>query len=197
MKNKVREYITKDERNLLLRQPDQRTLLGVRDYAILQLMLNTGMRRQEVCDLNRDSLKTEGKKIFLYVWGKGGRQRRLPIRHVDLILALERYLKMAGHIDVPESPMFFSVKFCRTRGRPRITASTVRFLVARYVRQAGIKKHISPHSLRHTFCTLTLQSGADLATVQALAGHTNISTTSRYLHTSEELMEKAVERLAL
>ena len=197
MKNKVKQYLTRDERNLLLRQPDQRSLLGLRDFILLSLLVFTGMRRAEICALNRGHLQVSGKKLELLIWGKGGRQRKTYVKNPELILALERYFKIVGNLDNPEAPMFFQAKFCRARGPQRITPSTIRFCVLRYIKKAGIKKHISPHSLRHTFCTLALQAGADLATVQALAGHSNISTTSRYLHTSEELMEKAIDRLAL
>jgi integrase/recombinase XerD len=197
MKYKIKEYLTKEERNLLLRQPDQRTLMGLRDFCLLGLLVFTGMRRAEICALNRGDLKVEGKRVLLFIWGKGGRQRKSFIKNPELILALERYFKMVETLDHPEAPMFFRAKCPRVLGLRRITTSTIRFCVRRYVKSAGIKKRISPHSLRHTFCTLAMQSGADLATVQALAGHRSISTTSRYLHTSEELMEKAIERLAL
>lgn len=197
MKNKIKEYLTKDERNLVLRQPDQRKIMGLRDFCILSLMVNTGLRRAEVCGLNRGSLKTAGKKIFLYIFGKGGRERKIPIRNVEMLTALTRYFSMAGNLESPDAPMFYQAKYKKALGPQRMTASTIRYLVARHVAAAGIKKHITAHSLRHTFCTLTLQSGADLATVQALAGHSSVATTSRYLHTSEELMEKAIEKLAL
>lgn len=197
MKYKIKEYLTKEERNLLLRQPDQRKLMGLRDFVLLALLVFTGMRRAEICALNRGDLKVEGKKIVLFIWGKGGRQRKSFIKDPELVLALERYFKMVGNLDKPDEPMFYRAKYSWALGPRRITTSTIRFCVRRYVKQAGIKKRISPHSLRHTFCTLAMQSGADLATVQALAGHRSISTTSRYLHTNEELMEKAIERLVL
>ena len=196
-KDKIKEYLTKDEVHLLLRQPDLRKIMGLRDFCILFLMVNTGLRRAEVCGLNRGSLKTAGKKIFLYILGKGGRQRKIPIRNAELLTALTRYFEKVSNLDKPEAPMFFQAKFKKAVGPQRLTHSAIRFLVARYVKSANIQKRITAHSLRHTFCTLALQSGADLATVQALAGHSNISTTSRYLHTSEELMEKAIDRLAL
>lgn len=171
--------------------------MGLRDFCILSLMANTGLRRAEVCGLNRKDLKVEGKKLVLFIWGKGGHQRKSFIKNTELILALERYFKMIGNPENPEAPMFYQAKFQKTAGPQRMSVSTIRFLVARHIKSANIQKHITAHSLRHTFLTLALQSGADLATVKALAGHASVATTSRYLHTSEELMEKAIERLAL
>lgn len=197
MKNKIKEYLTKDERNRLLRQPDLRTIQGLRDFCILSLMVNTGLRRAEVCSLDWESLKTTGKKIFLYILGKGNRQRKIPIRNVELLTTLAKYFEKTGTPGNPKTPMFYQAKFKKTLGPQRLTTSAIRFLVARQVAAANIQKHITAHSLRHTFLTLTLQAGADLATVQALAGHSSVATTSRYLHTSEELMEKAIERLAM
>lgn len=197
MKNKIKEYLTKDERNLLLRQPDLRKIQGLRDFCILSLMVNTGLRRAEVCGLNRGSLKVEGKKINLYIFGKGGHERKIPVRNPELLPALTKYFEKVLTLGNPEAPMFYQAKFKKAVGPQRLTPSAIRFLVARHVAAAGIKKRITAHSLRHTFLTLALQAGADLATVKALAGHASVATTSRYLHTSEELMERAIERLAL
>ena len=197
MKNKVQDYLTKDERSSLLGVPDLRTLPGIRDFCLLSLLVNTGMRRAEICNLKRGDLKISEKRANLYVRGKGDKERKIPIRDKDLLLYLAKYFSMAGNLENPEAPMFFQAKYKKALGPQRITPSTIRHLVERAVRRAGIKKRIHPHSLRHTFLSLALQSGADLATVQALAGHSNIATTSRYLHTSDELMEKAIERLAL
>lgn len=197
MKNKVKEYLTKDERNLLLRQPDQRKLMGLRDFCILSLLVFTGMRRAEICGLKRGDLKVEGKKINLYIWGKGGKQRKIPIKNVELLTALTRYFGKVNNLENPEAPMFYQAKYKKALGPQAMTDSTIRFLVMRYVKAANIQKRITTHSLRHTFLTLALQAGADLATVKALAGHSSVATTSQYLHTTEELMEKAIERLSL
>jgi len=197
MKNKIKEHLTQQERELLLSIPDLRNLAGMRDYCILNLMLLCGLRRQEVCNLKRQDLKIEGKKFWLYVFGKGSRWRKLPIASPDLIFELERYFKKQGHIDKPEAQMFWQIRFKRSTGPLPITAEGIRWLVSRYVRKANFQKRITAHSLRHTCLTNALQRGVDLATVQALAGHSNISTTSRYLHTTEEKLEQAAARLAL
>lgn len=197
MRNKIKEHLTEKEQELILSIPDLRDLRGIRDYCILGLMLLCGLRRTEVATLKRKDLKIEGKKFRLYVFGKGSRWRKIPIASVKLITELERYLKKQGHIDQPEAPLFWQIKFQKEKGPQGITDQCVRWLVARYVKMANLQKRITCHSLRHTCLTRALQRGTDLATVQALAGHSNISTTSRYLHTTEERMEKAAEALAL
>jgi site-specific recombinase XerD len=197
MKHKIKEHLNQKERELLLSIPNQRKLEGLRDFCILSLMLLCGLRRQEVCNLKRKDLKIEGKKFKLYVFGKGSRWRKIPIASPDLIFALERYFKKQGHIDQPEAPMFWQIRFKKASGPLPFTAEGVRWLVSRYVSKANFQKRITAHSLRHSCLTNALQRGVDLATVQALAGHSNISTTSRYLHTTEERLEMCAEKLAL
>ena len=160
-------------------------------------MLETGIRRNELCNLRRGDLKVEGKKIWLYVWGKGGRQRKIPIKDLELIEALQSYWEKAKIPEGPEEPMF------KTLGRKGaddirpITWKAIRWLVNRYATLAKIPKNIHPHSLRHTFITHTLRKSGDLPAVQALAGHRSIQSTQVYLHTEEERMERAIKKLTL
>jgi len=197
MKNKLKEFLTADEAGNLLRQPNRRTLEGMRDFCILSLMIRTGIRRAELCDLKRKSIRTEGKKASLNVRGKGGKSRLIPLTDPDLLETLYRYFKKVDNLDWPEASMFFKLKTDVQGKLQGITWATVRYLVPKYVQLAGIQKRITPHSLRHTFLTLTLQAGADLATVRDLAGHSSTNVTSNYLHTTEERKEEAVARLTL
>jgi site-specific recombinase XerD len=197
MKHKIKEHLDEREQEMILALPNLRKIEGIRDFCILNLMLRCGLRRQEVCNLKRKDLKVEGKRFWLYIFGKGARWRKVPIASQELIFELERYFKKHGHIDQPEAPMFWQNKFKKAIGAKPITSEGIRWLVDRYVKKAGLQKRITSHSLRHTCLTRALQRGVDLATVQALAGHSNISTTSRYLHTTQERMEMCAERLAL
>lgn len=208
MRNKIKEFLTLEERDNVLRQPDQRKLQGLRDFCILGIMVLTGIRRDELCKLNRDSLKVQGKKTFLHIEGKGkggkvsekdkgARWRAVPIKDPKLLEALDKYFRKTNALKDPNAPMFFNIKYFRPEGPKRIGWATIRFLVQKYVRMALIQKRITPHSLRHTFVTLGFWAGNDAPTMAALAGHSNISTTSRYAHTSEERMEKAIESLRL
>ena len=195
MRKKEKEFLTKEEINRVLRQPRKGTLEGLRDFCILSLMINTGLRRAEICDLKKGSLKTETQQVKLHIYGKGRQWRKIPVKNKDLLTALAKYFKKVNTLSKPEAPMFFIIR-PEKDGRPKpITWATIRYLVARYVKAAGIKKRITPHSLRHSFLTLALQSGTDLKTVSALAGHANVNITSTYLHTTEELKEAAIDRL--
>lgn len=197
MKFKVATYLTLEERNELLEQPDMRSVQGVRDFCILCMMALCGLRRDEVCRLNRKGLKVIGKEVWLYVWGKGERERRVPIEDPHFIQALKKYFAMVGTTQEGEAPMFLKVSFPQGETPQRITWSVIRHLVSKYAEDAKIERHVHPHVLRHTALTLAHQAGASAATVQALAGHSNIQTTSRYLHTSDKLMREAVASLRI
>jgi site-specific recombinase XerD len=197
MKKKLQSYLSESEIQDILRQPNRLTLRGKRDFAILFLMLMTGIRRNELCNLKRGDLHKEGKKIWLYVWGKGGKQRRIPIKSLELINAIQTYWYKTGLVADSTLPFFAKVSFDPSQKPVPITWDTVRWVVAKYARLAKITKNIHPHSLRHTFITSTLQKSGDLVAVKALAGHSSIRSTEVYLHTDEERMEKAVARLNL
>lgn len=196
MKNKPKEHLSLIERDNLLRQPDKRKLQGLRDFCILALMLFTGLRRAEVCNLKRKDLKTQGKKMYLYILGKGNRQRKIPIKDPDLIFNIDRYFKKTNFNQNDDQAMFYKVKFFRMEKPGPITPAVIRHMVKKYIETACLNKRITPHTMRHTFLSLALQNGASLATCQALAGHQNIQTTSLYLHTTEEQVEKAIESLS-
>jgi len=195
MRNKIKEFLTEEEAGNILRQPRQGTLEGLRDYCILSLMLLTGIRRAEICDLARGNLKTEGKRVKLFIYGKGKKWRSIPIASKDLLIALAKYFKKVGTLTDSEAPMFFTLRSGKDGKPKKITWGTIRYIVAKYIQLAGIKKRITAHSFRHSFLTLTLQAGVDLKTVSVLAGHANVSITSTYLHTTEELKEAAIDKL--
>ncbi len=195
MSKRIAEHLTQNEAILLLGHCERRTLKGLRDFCILKLMIVAGLRRAEITGLMRCSLVSQDQKINLYVHGKGKRWRKIPIKNLELLESLKKYFKRVGNFEKPNEPMFYKLRYFRPEGPLPITAETIRRVVEKYAKLAVPSKRITPHSLRHTFCTLTLRAGADLSTVQHLAGHQSIATTSRYLHTTEELMEKAVAGL--
>jgi len=197
MRHKLSTYLTEQEIKDLLRQPNRAKLQGKRDFAILLLMLETGIRRNELCNLKRSDLKAEGKKVWLYVWGKGKRQRKIPIKDLELIEALQNYWDKACISDNPNEPMFKTLGRKGPNDIRPITWKTVRWLVKKYTKLAKINKNIHPHSLRHTFITHALRRSGDLPAVQALAGHRSIQSTQVYLHTEEERMERAIKKLTL
>ena len=197
MQHKVQTYLSDQEIKDILRQPNRSTLQGKRDFAILLLMIMTGIRKNELCNLKKGDLKTEGKKIWLYVFGKGGRQRRIPIKDLEFIEALQKYWEKAKFKNDPKEPMFKTLGRKGVSDIRPVTWKTIRWIVYKYTKLAKIQKDIHPHSLRHTFITHALRKSGDLPAVQALAGHRSIQSTQVYLHTEDERMEKAIEKLSL
>ena len=197
MKLPPQEALTKEEAEAIIRQTHDPKKGNLRDFCILSLMLLTGLRRAEIASLRVGSFTPRGKTLWLMVFGKGEKYRKIPLKDLRLINSLGEYIKKMGNTGNKEAPLFLTRS--KRGGRPiqAITPATIRRVVEKYSKLARIEKRVTSHTLRHTFLTRNLQNGATLATVKALAGHSNIQTTSRYLHTTEEEMEKAIEKLSL
>lgn len=149
---------------------------GMRDLAMLELLYGAGLRVSELTSLALRSVDLE--EGFVQVMGKGGKERLVPLgdRARD---ALDRYLReLRPSLDRGHGG---GTVFLNGRGRPlgRMGAWKI---VKRYVARAGIERPVSPHTLRHTFATHLLEGGADLASVQEMLGHSDISTTQIYTH---------------
>lgn len=195
MKNKICEFLERSEIEDIYRTCDKTTLRGLRDFCILALMLHTGLRRHEVSTLTQNSLQSQSRRVYLYVRTKGDKAKKIPIRDLKLLELLGQYFSKTARARDPDTPLFWSIPQGKERKTHPITDETIRRVVEKAQAAAKIKKRITPHSLRHTFLTQALRAGADIKTVSALAGHSNVSTTSRYLHTTDELMEAAIENL--
>jgi integrase/recombinase XerD len=148
----------------------------MRDLAMLELLYGAGLRVSELTGLTLRSLDME--EGFVQVIGKGAKERLVPLgdRARD---ALDRYLReLRSSLDRGHGG---GAVFLNGRGRPlgRMGAWKI---VRRYVERAGIERPVSPHTLRHTFATHLLEGGADLASVQEMLGHSDISTTQIYTH---------------
>jgi site-specific recombinase XerD len=151
----------------------------IRDDAILEILYGSGVRVSELCLLDLDSVDLV--KPLLVVWGKGSKQRQVPLSE-PAAQALERWLEIRHEV-VPVDQG--AVLFANERGR-RITGRDVRRIIDR---RSLAPTH--PHALRHTFATHLLDGGADLRAVQELLGHSDVSTTQRYTHVSRERLQAA------
>ena len=168
----------------LLAQPDAESLLGIRDGAMLELLYGTGMRVSELCDLPISGVNLEAG--FALIKGKGGKERVCPIGE----MAMERvknYLQQARPLLLKgrESPFLF----LNNRGG-RMSRQGFWKLLKHYALKAGITKHLTPHTLRHSFATHLLERGADLRFIQAMLGHADISTTQIYTHVNQEYLKQ-------
>ncbi|MEA1928880.1 MAG: site-specific tyrosine recombinase, partial [Candidatus Auribacterota bacterium] len=151
----------------LLRQPDISTPLGLRNRAILELLYASGLRASELVGLRLDDINLQSG--FVRVWGKGGKERIVPLGR-KAARAISEYLEKGRPLllNIKTSPHLFISRLGKG-----FTRNWLWSIMKRYILQAGIKKKVSPHTLRHSFATHILSKGADLRVVQELLGHSN------------------------
>ncbi len=185
------ESLTLDEVERLLAAPDESTLRGLRDRAMLELLYATGLRVSELVHLTLGELHLEAG--FLRVMGKGSKERLVPMGDYarDYV---ERYLLEGRGILTEgdrgrraDEPVFI------TRLGGAMTRQHFFQQIVQYARQAGITKPVSPHKLRHAFATHLLERGVDLRSLQMMLGHSNIATTEIYTHLSRARLLKMVK----
>ena len=167
----------------LLAAPDPTTLLGSRDRAILETIYSSGLRIGELVALNVEDLDEFSEA--LRIRGKGRKERLVPLG-TKAVEAIEAHLALrrAAFGPIERGPLFVN-KFGR-----RISARSIRRKLDKYLLEAQIDTHISPHVLRHSFATHMLNAGADLRSVQEMLGHESLSTTQIYTHlTTRRLRE--------
>ncbi len=192
----VRQQVTflhYDEVVRLIEQIDCSDEQGLRDRAIIELLFSSGLRVSELVSLNRDHINLKRREFM--VRGKGQKDRPIFIsasaaEHVD------NYLKSRQDSLVP---LFLS--YSRNHGQAstsgdyrRLSARSIQRMVTRYAKLAGITKHVSPHTMRHSFATDLLMNGADLRSVQAMLGHSNISTTQIYTHVTDQHLKSVFDQ---
>ncbi|MFB3882538.1 MAG: tyrosine-type recombinase/integrase [Armatimonadota bacterium] len=180
------KHLTVTEVECLLSLPDTITPTGRRDYAILMLLYNTGLRVGELCSLNRDDvlLPAEGWGA-LQVIGKGRRLHRLPVNRP----ATDALLAYLADRDDAEAALFLN------RSGDRFSVRGIALLVNRYLLAAGITDRSGPHLLRHTFATHALRARPNIRAGQQLLGHAWVTTTQRYTHLEVEDLQAQVAEM--
>ena len=181
-----------DEVTRLLDVIDTNEEPGLRDRAIIELLFSSGLRVSELVNLNRDHVNTKRREFM--VRGKGQKDRPVFITK-SAAERVDEYL--AARLDnLP--PLFLSYSRNnvaeQTGDYRRLTARSIQRMINKYARLAGITKHVSPHTMRHSFATDLLMNGADLRSVQSMLGHSNISTTQVYTHVTDEHLRDVHER---
>jgi integrase/recombinase XerC len=172
---KLPDFLDIDEATTLMEVSEGLGFICIRDKAILELLYSSGLRVSELVGLNIGDIDTRTSWV-VRAKGKGKKERIVPIGQ-KAKEALEEYL-----IERALKNKYAEAMFLNKEGK-RLTDRSVRRIVDKYQQQAGIKRHISPHTLRHTFATHMLQSGADLRSIQEMLGHSSLSTTQKYTHT--------------
>ncbi|WP_046757686.1 tyrosine-type recombinase/integrase [Kordia jejudonensis] len=151
---------------------------AIRNVAILELLLATGIRVSELCGLKKENIGANFETIRIL--GKGNKERNVPITNTATQEALQNnYLSFKTMIDT--SSYFFINRF----GNP-ISTQSVRFLVKKYAMKANIQRTITPHVFRHSFATLLLEEDVDIRYIQHFLGHSSINVTQMYAHVNEK-----------
>jgi integrase/recombinase XerD len=181
---KLPHVLSREEIELLLKAPDTRKPIGVRDAAMLELLYAAGLRVSELINLKLQDINLEAG--FVRIFGKGSRERIVPIGgHARE--KVSTYLKAvrSRRLKQTTSPYLFIARAAKPMTRQGFWK-----LLRRYALQAGLKKKITPHSLRHSFASHLLEGGADLRAVQVMLGHVDISTTQIYTHVTRDHLKK-------
>ena len=185
-------FLHYDEVQRLIEGIDVSEEAGLRDRSIIELLFSSGLRVSELVNLNRDHINTKRREFM--VRGKGQKDRPVFISQsaADWV---EQYLAMRQDSLVP---LFISysrnVETNTTGDYRRLSARSIQRLINKYARLAGITKHVSPHTMRHSFATDLLMNGADIRSVQTMLGHADISTTQIYTHVTDAHLKEVYDK---
>ncbi len=185
-------FLEQDELVRLVSAPTGTELPSLRDKALLQMLFSTGMRVSEICSMNRDSVGLERGEVS--VRGKGGKIRPVFLSNEARDI-LATYVSKRPDVDdalfirIPKNGKFNKADDLR------LTPRSIQRIVKKYSIKAGIvSKHVSPHTLRHSYATDLLRNGADIRSVQAMLGHSSVTTTQIYTHVTDKGLREVHER---
>ena len=184
------KFLSVQEVDELLEQPNLGTLEGYRDKTMLETLYATGMRVSELVSVPVENVDL--KMQYLIVMGKGSKERMLPLGRTALKY-LERYLNVVRPQLLHNKPDSCKELFVTSWGGP-LTRQRVNELLEGYAQSAGITKRVTPHMLRHSFATHLLNNGTDLRVVQELLGHADISTTQIYTHLDMKRLREVYDK---
>ena len=183
-RNRLPSFLSLDEVERLLEQPDRKSPRGLRDKAMLELLYSTGLRVSELVGLRVADVHMESGSLRCV--GKGDKERLVPVGRPALA-AVQEYLRVARPqlLRGRTTPYLFL-------GKRGVRLGRIGFwqILKKYGRQAHLRGELSPHKLRHSFATHLLERGADLRSVQLMLGHADISTTQIYTHVVQDRLKR-------
>lgn len=153
---------------------------ALRDIVVLELLFDTGLRVSELCALTKDSFELNDHGLRILVIGKGKKQRIIQISNPQLLTLVKVYCDKYSEAMQEQKAVIYNQ--C---GRP-ISPQSVRRIINKSVKKSNLVGHITPHMFRHTFATVLLEEGVDIRYIQALLGHSSISTTQIYTHVTTQ-----------
>jgi integrase/recombinase XerD len=181
-------FLSLDDVDRLIAAPDVSTPIGVRDRALIDVLYATGLRVSELVGLRVSDVRLD--EGYLQCLGKGGKQRIVPLGD-QAVSSVRRYLADGRPrlLKRRETPWLF----VNARGGSQLTRGGFWKILKAYGSRAGIRAHLSPHVLRHSFATHLLERGADLRAIQTMLGHADLSTTQIYTHVLEARLRQVYD----
>ena len=179
-------FLTQEEVDKLLEQPDLNDDVGIRDRAMIELLYATGLRVSELVGLRLPDVELEAGSLICF--GKGSKQRRIPIGRSSIHFLKNYFSARKRMLRGNRSDLLF----IEPNGNP-ITRQKFWKIITRYGESAGLG-HVTPHMLRHSFATVLIENGADLRSVQMMLGHSNINTTQVYTHVTNDRLRSAYKQ---
>lgn len=169
---------------------DERTARLLRDQAVLELLVATGMRVSELCALDLEDVDLYARQVRIF--GKGSKERIVVLGSKQTLAIMERYVCLRRGPERPwsnsQTRALFLNKACK-----RLTEQAVRKIINKRAREAGVETHITPHMFRHTFATTLLEQDVGIRYIQQLLGHSSVKTTERYTHVSSSKLRAIME----
>ena len=181
---KLPDVLSEKEISLIINAIQESSQFYQRDKAIIELLYSCGIRVTELCNLEVSNLFID--EDLIRVMGKGNKERLLPLG-VRSKKYLDDYIKHSRNSHIKKSGSSFVFV---SRNGNQLTRAMINIILNKWTQVSGLKKSVSPHKLRHSFATHLLEGGADLRFVQALLGHSDISTTQIYTHIDKHYLKE-------
>ena len=159
----------------------------LRDVAVIEVFFATGARVYEISNIREDSINLNTGLIKLF--GKGGKERYVQISNTSILEVLRKYY------DENEQAIKKSCYFFVNNRESRYTEQSIRLMLKKYTKQAGIERNITPHMFRHSFATYLIEEGVDVSCVQQILGHSSIKTTQIYIHIAAKKQAEILKEL--